>query len=116
MREFFYQGDTVSVVIPIYAASGGATPAAMTSPSGKYAIATSNTAANVLVSKIGTFSQDPTSLLWTMTVALSSTDTADLPAGMLYQQATVADTDGSNETVLAAPLRVLPALSSTVMG
>lgn len=109
----FAQGDTVNVVIPIY--SSGTTPATLTAPTGDYAIADSALAITVRLAKNGVFTQDPVTGLWTMTLTLTTTDTAALPAGILYQQASVQDSDGSNELVLGGPLRIIPAISQAVI-
>ena len=106
-----FQGDSVVLQIPIY--SSGTTPATLIAPTGAYAIAQSNTSGVTLISKTGVLTQSGG--LWTMAVTLTSADTASLPPGTLYQQATVLDTDGSAETVLAAPIVVNAALSLTAI-
>jgi hypothetical protein len=101
-----YQGDTIDLEIPIY--SIGTTPAVLTAPSGVYIIAAAASSETAFVKKTGAFTQDETSLLWTMAVNLSTDDTASLPvvpAG-IYHQARVHDTDGSSEIVVAGVLKI----------
>jgi hypothetical protein len=109
----FAQGDTVNCQFPIY--SAGTTPAVLTAPTGIYAIADSAVASSARLAKTGVFTKDSTSGLWTMTVTLTDADTSSLPAGVLYQQASVQDSDGSNELVFGAPLRIIPALSAAII-
>ncbi len=104
------QGDTVNLQIPLY--SSGTTPAALISPTGYYIIAKTVYDTVVLLTKTATFTES--SGLWTMAVQLTTGDTANLPAGTLYQQATVFDTDGSVETVLASTLTVNAAIPESV--
>jgi hypothetical protein len=101
-----YQGDTIDLEIPIYAT--GTTPAVLTAPTGVYIIAAASSAETAFIKKTGSFTQDGTSQLWTMAVALSSSDTAGLPvvtAG-LYHQARINDSDGSSEIVVAGVLKI----------
>jgi hypothetical protein len=101
-----YQGDTIDLEIPIYAT--GTTPAVLTAPTGVYIIAASSSSETAFVKKVGAFTQDGPSQLWTMSVALSSSDTAALPvipAGV-YHQARVNDSDGSSEIVVAGALKI----------
>lgn len=113
----FTQQDTINLQIPIYAS--GTTPAVMTAPTGVYTIATSQSATTGLVTKSGTFTQDSTTLLWTMQVTLTggdAGDTAGLPVGRLFHQAQVADTDGTYETVLAGAVIVKPFVGVATSG
>lgn len=108
-----YQGTSIILTIPIY--SLGTTPAVLTAPSGTYATAVNASASSVLLAKSGVLTQDPTSLLWTMTVTLASTDTGSLPAGRLIQQITIEDSDGTRVPVVYM-LNVLAALSDATIG
>ena len=107
-----FQGDSIILQIPIY--STGTTPATLTAPAGAYAIAQNNAMSAAILTKTGALSQSGG--LWTMAVTLLASDTAALPVGTLYHQAVVTDTDGSRETVLAAPINVVAALSSAIIG
>jgi hypothetical protein len=107
-----FQGDSLVLQIPIY--SSGTVPAVLSAPSGTYVVAASNQAPIVLLAKTGVFNMDGSGL-WTMTVTLTAEDTAALPAGRLYQQAVVGDVDGSRETVLAAALTIVPAISDAAI-
>lgn len=110
-RGFFAQGDTIEFDFPIYASD--TTPAVLTAPTGVYAIADSALASSVRFARAGIFSES--NGLWTMRVSLAKGDTGALPAGILYEQVSVQDTDGSNEMVFAGPLRVIPSLSAAVI-
>ncbi len=107
----FSQGDTVNRQFPIY--STGTTPATLTAPTFVWAVADSAFASVARLVKTGslTFSGG----VWTAAVLLSETETASLPAGKLFEQISVKDTDGSNETVYRGVLTVLPTISDAAI-
>ena len=106
--QSFAQEDTVTINFPIY--STGTTPATLTAPTGNYAIALTPTSGTPLLSKNGTFSKDSITGLWTMTVSLTKAQTGLLPARHLWHQASVQDSDGSNESIFGGFLLVTPVI------
>ena len=110
----FSQGDTVTRNVSIYAAPGAATPAVLAAPTGVYIIAASQFSSSAYLVKTGVLTQEVSTGLWTMTISLTKTETAGLPAGTLYEQVSIQDTDGSNDTVYRGGLVVTPALPLTI--
>ena len=109
----FAQGDTVIVSFNVY--SAGTTPATLIAPTALYTIARNAYSTDVLLAKSGVMTNNAG--LWTMTVQLTYDDTISLPAdsATLYQQASIRDSDGSNELIYGGPLTVTPAIPESVI-